>query len=80
MALLMARPLLILRSLFSPISTVLVNWSNWLERKLGQESGSARARKDDLDKAIELTVSKEDNSKKEKSSCYHGEQKLDGNR
>ena len=61
----MSRPLMILRSFFNPVSKVLVNWSNWFERRLGQEPGRTRSRKDDLDKAIELTVSHELNSEKE---------------
>lgn len=65
MARIMSRPLMFLRSLFNPVSRVLVNWSNWFERKLGQEPGRNRSRKDDLDKAIELTVSHELNSEKE---------------
>lgn len=65
MARMMSRPLMFLRSLFNPVSRVLVNWSNWFERRLGQEPGRNRSRKDDLDKAIELTVSHELNSEKE---------------
>ncbi len=65
MAKMMATPLIILRSVFSPISNVLVRWSNWVEVKLGSETHRNRSRKDDLDKAIELTVSHEKNSEKE---------------
>ncbi len=65
MALMMARPLLFLRSLFGPISGILVRWSNWFEKRLGSENSSNRSTRDEIDKAIELTVSHEQNSEKE---------------
>ena len=65
MARIMATPLVILRSIFSPISNILVKWSNWFEQKLGSDMHRNRSMKDDLDKAIELTVSHEMNSEKE---------------
>ena len=65
MARMMATPLVVLRSIFNPISNILVKWSNWFEQKLGNETHRNRSMKDDLDKAIELTVSHEKNSEKE---------------
>ncbi len=65
MAMLMATPLTFLNTFFRPLSGVLVRWSTQLENRLGQEAGYAKSRKDDLDKAIELTVSHEQNSEKE---------------
>jgi len=65
MAKTMSRPLIVLNTIFYPISKVLVNWTNRFESKLSQDTGRSKSRKDDLDKAIELTVSHEQNSEKE---------------
>lgn len=65
MARMMARPLMFLRTLFSPISRILVNWSSRFEDRLAHDTVRSKNRKDDLDKAIELTVSHELNSEKE---------------
>lgn len=65
MARMMASPLIFLRTLFSPISKILVNWSAKFEERLAQDTVRSKSRKDDLDKAIELTVSHELNSEKE---------------
>jgi len=65
MARTMSRPLLVMRSAFKPITRVMVGWSNWFENRLSQNSTGSRSRKDDLGKAIELTVSQEQNSEKE---------------
>ena len=51
----MARPLNILNSFFGPISSILVKWSNSLERRFENSQGSSTLR-EDLDHAIELTV------------------------
>jgi gliding motility-associated protein GldE len=65
MARTMAKPLLLLKTIFYPISKILVTWSNRFEGRLSQDTNRSKNRKDDLDKAIELTVSHEQNSKKE---------------
>ena len=65
MAIFMARPLMFLRTIFIPISKILVNWSSWFERRISNENMRNRTKKDELDKAIELTVSHEHNSEKE---------------
>ena len=65
MALFTARPLMFLRTSFSPLSKVLVGWSSWFERKIASDTSHNRSKKDELDKAIELTVSHEQNSEKE---------------
>ncbi len=65
MARLMSGPLMVMRSIFGPLTSVMVRWSTWFEDRLGQEAGGSRNLKDDLDKAIELTVRQEKNSDKE---------------
>ena len=58
----MSLPLQLLVSLFSPLSSLLVRWSSGLERRF--RSGMAgQANKDDIDKAIDLAVSQDDDSK-----------------
>ena len=62
----MARPLIVLRTLFIPVSKILINWSRIIEKLLARESVvTNRPWKSDIDKAIELTVSHEGNSEKE---------------
>ena len=65
MALFTARPLIVMRTVFYPLSKVLVSWSSWFERRIASDSTHSRSKKDELDKAIELTVSHEQNSEKE---------------
>jgi gliding motility-associated protein GldE len=65
MARIMSGPLVFLKTLFFPISKILVTWSTRFENRLAQDTNRNRSRKDDLDKAIELTVSHEQNSEKE---------------
>ncbi len=65
MARFMARPLSALTILFGPVSRILVGWSKWFETKLGKDGDQVRNIKDDLDRAIELTVSHEKDSEKE---------------
>lgn len=62
----MARPLFVLFRLFKPFSLILVNWSTKMEsRFIYQRSGIDDTSKEDLDKAIELTVSSETESSEE---------------
>ncbi|MCB0688396.1 MAG: gliding motility-associated protein GldE [Saprospiraceae bacterium] len=65
MARIMASPLMFLKTLFFPMSKILVTWSSRFEDRLAQDTVRNKNRKDDLDKAIELTVSHELNSEKE---------------
>lgn len=52
----MSRPLYFLNKIFGPISNVLVNWTTFLEKKLG-DKGQKKSIKEDIDQAIELTIS-----------------------
>lgn len=60
---LMSGPLVLLRQVFHPISSVLVNMTKFIERRLAQsaQTGSTTSRRD-IDDAIELTVSHEDDA------------------
>lgn len=62
----MTTPLNILLVLFGGLSKILVNWSNKIESRVQKHRGSMMNRlKDDIDKAIDLTVSKEENAEEE---------------
>ena len=62
----MSRPMLVLFRLFRPFSSILVHWSRKMEsRFIYQRSGIDDTSKEDLDKAIELTVSSETESSEE---------------
>ncbi len=56
LARLMATPLGILKRIFSPISRILVNWSDGLEKRLERRYVTSAASKTDIDEAINLTV------------------------
>lgn len=56
LARLMATPLGGMRRVFSPISKVLVNWSDVLEKRLERRYVTSAASKTDIDEAINLTV------------------------
>lgn len=58
----MARPLSGLNWLLKPISRILVKWSNRLENRLQSKHTTSR---EELDKAIELTVSQEQDAEEE---------------
>ncbi len=60
----MSRTLLILRWIFYPLSSVLVNSSTILEKRLSKKTGN-KLSADDIDQAIELTVSREQGSERE---------------
>ncbi len=63
---LMAFPLTILVVLLSVLTKILVQWSNKIEQKVTKHSGSVKAiLRDDIDKAIDLTVSQEENAEEE---------------
>jgi magnesium and cobalt exporter, CNNM family len=55
---LMSVPLVVLVKVFSPFSTLLVRWGSGLEKRFkSTTTGSSQADKDEIDKAIDLTVS-----------------------
>jgi len=57
---LMVRPLGVLKTFFFPLSSILVSWSDGLERRLAKRTNSAS--KTDVNEAINLTVNNEINS------------------
>ncbi len=62
----MSRPMMVLFRLFKPFSAILVHWSTKMESQfIYQRSGIDDTSKEDLDKAIELTVSSETESSEE---------------
>lgn len=62
----MSTPLTILMRLFSFPSNVLVGWTNWIEKRLEGKTGNGnRTSLQDIDNAIDLTVSKEKNTEQE---------------
>lgn len=60
----MSKIMLLLRTAFYPISSILVKSSSFLESKLSQKTGSTLSA-DQIDRAIELTVSREKGSERE---------------
>ena len=59
----MTGPMSVLTKLFIPFSTLLVRWStNWESRFISQQTGIDANSKDELDKAIQLTVDGESES------------------
>lgn len=62
----MSFPLTFLTSLLGGPSKVLVGWSNRIEKRVEKHSGSVKSQiKDDIDAAIDLTVSQEENATEE---------------
>ncbi|MGB4846625.1 MAG: CNNM domain-containing protein, partial [Saprospiraceae bacterium] len=61
---LMSSPVSILMAILSPLNRILVKWGNVIERKLGTENALG-ANKVDIDKAIDLAVAKDKDSKVE---------------
>ena len=61
----MSGPLFILRRLFLPVSSLLVNTTNFLEKKLASAQGSSTTSRRDIDDAIDLTVSHEEDALQE---------------
>ncbi len=63
LARLMSLPLSILMQAFAGLSNLLVNWSHWMEKRLaGKQSSVGLTSKQEIDEAIELTVSQEEGS------------------
>lgn len=70
---LMATPLSILRVLLSPVSSVLVKWSNKLETRITSSSSyQSSTSKEDIDAAIELTVTGENDRSEEEADILKG--------
>ena len=62
----MSRPLYVLTSIFHVPSTILVNWTGFIERKLERTSVSASiTSREEIDEAIDLAVSTEKNTERE---------------
>ena len=62
----MAIPLSVLSFAFSPISRVMVRWTNLFERRIhSKRTRYGGAKKDELDKAIDLTISEADTQNEE---------------
>ena len=65
LAKLMSRPLSLLNKLFSPFSLLLVNGTIVVEKRLAQSTTGDKASREEIDEAIELTVSPGVHSKEE---------------
>ena len=63
----MSMPLLVLYRIFSPFSTMLVGWSDAIEKKLTRKGSASNPNKEDIDIAIDLTISGKPASKQEAS-------------
>lgn len=61
----MSRPLTILGKVLSPMSNFMVKSTNRIEHRLGKKQSSQAETKEELDKAIELTVSQEESTEEE---------------
>ncbi len=61
---LMARPLLYAQMSVSPITRFMVNWTNSWGGRTSKDNAGGQIRKDDLGKAIEMTVSQESNAER----------------
>lgn len=62
----MALPLIILNRVFGPVSHILVRWANYLENRLARHSNNVSASvREDIDKAIDLTVLNQQNAQRE---------------
>lgn len=59
----MARPLTILMQLLTPLSSILVGWTNAMEKRLAQNASITS--REDIDEAIELTVNQEQDGAQE---------------
>jgi len=69
----MAGPLTVLNSIFGPISRILVSWSNKLENRVtNSESYQSGTSKEDIDAAIDLTVSSDEESSEEEAGILKG--------
>lgn len=60
----MSGPVRVLMTILAPVNQLMVKWGNRLEKKLGHDNALG-ANKDDIDKAIDLAVSKDKDSEVE---------------
>lgn len=66
LARMMSGPLIFLMQVFSPVSTLLVSWTKSIERKLAiGPYATGLASREDIDEAIDLTVSKEEDAEQQ---------------
>lgn len=66
LAKLMSLPLVILVRVFSPLSGILVKWTNFIEARLARSTaGGSPTSRQDIDEAIELTVSGEEDTEQD---------------
>lgn len=68
---LMARPLNLLMYIFKPISRLLVGWSSSLEKSISNNNTSGTSR-EDLDTAIDLTVTSNDENSAQEADILKG--------
>lgn len=62
----MSLPLILMNKLFGPVSIILVRWSNYLEHRLARHSNNmSSTMREDIDKAIDLTVLNQQNAQRE---------------
>jgi putative hemolysin len=61
----MSRIMLVLKGVFYPMSSILVNSSTFLEKRLASKAGRNKLSASEIDQAIQLTVSREKNSQRE---------------
>jgi putative hemolysin len=68
---LMSGPLTMLSYIFSPLSTILVGWSNAMEKRLGSNHQNMTS-KEDIDAAIDLTVTNVSESSLQEADILKG--------
>jgi gliding motility-associated protein GldE len=65
LALLMAHPLSVLMTVFSPMSSLLVSSTHLIEKRLASRATSANTSREEIDEAIELTVRQEQGARRD---------------
>lgn len=69
----MSLPLTVMNGLFRPLSSVLVSWSTGIENRIkNSENYQSSTSKEDLDAAIELTVTQDEESSEEQADILKG--------
>ena len=69
----MSGPLALLNSMFGPFSRILVSWSNGIEKKITHSNTyQSNTSKEDLDAAIELTMTSDETSTEEEADILKG--------
>ncbi|MFZ1751380.1 MAG: gliding motility-associated protein GldE [Saprospiraceae bacterium] len=69
---LMAGPLTFLTYFFSPLSNILVKWTNVMERSLGNNTTGSSTSKEDIDAAIDLTMIGDPHSSTQEADILKG--------